>query len=419
MNVAHLSAEDVRSEVESWVASNWNPDLTVGQWWELLGRAGWSVPTWPEEWYGRGYTRDLGAVVFDELRKANVLGPPIGLGLVLAGPTILTHGSEEQKQRYLWPIVSGQEAWCQLFSEPGAGSDLASIACRADADEEGWTVNGQKVWTSGGQFAELGMLMARTDVNLPKHQGITYFAFDMIQSGVEVRPLREMTGRALFNEVFISDARVTQDQLIGGLGNGWKVANTTLMFERTGLGAGGQGGMGQVAPGSIAGMLDKRVGDQTGRSGGAVMGVGREPAKAFATLAKARGVQDTVTRQMLAQLHTLTEIGRYTQLRAKAAQLAGKKPGPESSTGKLLMSNIIRLSRETGLRILGADAMLNGPDAPLDGRIQEMALFSPAPSIYGGSDQIQRNIIGERVLGLPREPSADRDVPFKDLRLSR
>jgi alkylation response protein AidB-like acyl-CoA dehydrogenase len=419
VTVADLTAEDVRAEVKAWIDQNWDPDLTVGQWWELLAGGGWCAPTWPEEWYGRGYTRDLGNVVFDELRAANVIGPPLGLGLVLAGPTILTHGTDEQKRRYLWPIVTGQEAWCQLFSEPGAGSDLASVACRADADEEGWTVNGQKVWTSGGQFAELGMLMARTDANLPKHQGISYFAFEMQQPGVEVRPLKEMTGRALFNEVFMTDCRVSTDQLIGGLGNGWKVANTTLMFERTGLGAGGQGGMGQVAPGSIAGMLDKRVGDQVGRSSGPVMGVGRDPAKAFAALAQSRGVNDTITRQMLAQLHTLTEIGRYTQLRAKAAQLAGKKPGPESSTGKLLMSNIVRLSRETGLRILGADAMLNGPDAPFGGRIQEMALFSPAPSIYGGSDQIQRNIIGERVLGLPREPSTDRDVPFKELRLSR
>src|SRR5205807_5015131 len=210
------------------------------------------------------------------------LGAPGGLGLMLAGPTIVTHGSEEQKERYLGDIVTGRRAWCQLFSEPGAGSDLAGLQARAVRDGDEWIVNGQKVWTSGGHVADLGMLIARTDPDVPKHQGITYFAIDMHQPGVEVRPLREMTGRAMFNEVFFSDARVSNDAIIGGLNSGWAVANTSLAYERAGLGAGGGSAAGGMAsPGTIADDLDKRAGDFVtggGRRGGGGGGGGGQAA---------------------------------------------------------------------------------------------------------------------------------------------
>ena len=301
-----------------------------------------------------------------------------------------------------------------MFSEPGAGSDLASLQSKAVKDGDEWVVNGQKVWTSGGHVAQMGMLIARTNPDAPKHEGITWFAIEMDQPGIEVVPLREMTGRALFNEVFLSDARARDDAMIGGLNQGWAVANTTLTNERIGLGGGG--GAAGAAAGPKGGALERRAGDLT-RSGG---GSGTSQALAgrgFGTLAKladefGKSAQPTI-RQDLAQLYTLEQISRYTQLRAKAA----KRPGPEVSTGKLQVSRITRLSRDVGMSILGPHGTLHGADAPHRGMIQEMALFSPAPSIYGGSDEIQKNIIGERVLGLPKEPSADKGVAFKELKV--
>ena len=412
-------ADEVASEVRAWLKDNWDPELSLAEWWERLADSGWGVPTWPKEWFGRGLTSDLGAVVTREIRAARAVGPPAGLGLMLAGPTIVAHGSEEQKQRYLRPIVTGQEAWCQLFSEPGAGSDLASLQCRAVKDGDEWVVNGQKVWTSGAQVADLGMLLARTDVDVPKHRGISYFAIEMDQEGVDVRPLREMTGRALFNEVFLTDARVTDDALIGGLNNGWMAAMTTLANERASLGGGGGGTVGIGAPGKKAGMLERRAGDLA-RGGGGQRALG---ARGFATMRKAAEAEgrtgDPHIRQALVELYTLEEISRYTVMRTKAAKAAGRGPGPEANTAKLTMSRMTRLSRDLGLEILGAKGMLHGEDAPMGGMLQEMAIFAPAVSIYGGSDEVQKNIIGERVLGLPKEPSDDRTVPFKDLRVSR
>jgi alkylation response protein AidB-like acyl-CoA dehydrogenase len=276
------------------------------------------------------------------------------------------------------------------------------------------------VWTSGAQVADLGMLLARTDPDVPKHRGISYFCIEMQQPGMDIRPLREMTGRALFNEVFLTDCRVNDADLLGGLNNGWAVANTTLANERAGLGAGGGGAVGGAIPGAIAGMLDKRVGDFAnagGRSGsGAAMG-GRGSAM-MVELAKGLGrTDDPVLRQDLMRLYTMNEIARYTNLRAKAAKAAGRGPGPEANTAKLAMSRIMRLSRDLGMRIVGAGGMLSGSDAPLNGMITEMTLFAPAVSIYGGSDEIQKNIIGERVLGLPAEPRNDKDVPFRELKV--
>jgi alkylation response protein AidB-like acyl-CoA dehydrogenase len=409
---------DVITELRAWLEENWDPDLTVAEWWNRLGLAGWCTPTWPVEWYGKGVSRDEANDISREIAAFGALGAPAGLGLLLAGPTIVAHGTDEQRRRLLPPIVTGQVAWCQLFSEPGAGSDLAGLQSKAVRDGDEWVVNGQKVWTSGGQWADLGMLLARTDPEVPKHAGISYFAVAMDQPGMDVRPLREMTGRALFSEVFMTDVRVDDADLIGGLNNGWRVANTTLANERAGLGAGGGGAVGSAAPGSKAGALDKRVGDMVGQprpGSGAAAGRG---GSLMLDLAKGLGrTSDPNLRQDLMRLHTLNEIARYTNLRMKAAKAAGKGPGPEANTAKLSMSRITRLSRDLGLAILGADGMLAGSDAPLNGMITEMALFSPAVSIYGGSDEIQRNIIGERVLGLPSEPRPDKGVPFKDLKV--
>jgi alkylation response protein AidB-like acyl-CoA dehydrogenase len=336
---------------------------------------------------------------------------------MLAGPTIVAHGSDEQKERFLRDIVTGQRSWCQLFSEPGAGSDLAGLQAKAVRDGDEWIVNGQKVWTSGAQFADLGMLLARTNPDVPKHKGISYFGIAMDQEGIEVRPLKEMTGRAMFNEVFLTDARVAHDDLIGDEGEGWGAALTTLANERVGLGAGGGGGFGAAMAGTKAGHLEGRAGDFVRpRSGGAASAMRGRNSSTVIELAKERGANaDPLVRQDLMRLHTLNEIARYTTLRMKAAKEAGKRPGPEANTAKLTMSRITRLSRDLSLRIMGAHGTLRGNDAPDRGMVTEMALFSPAVSIYGGTDEIQHNIIGERVLGLPGEPRVDKELPFKDL----
>ncbi|HET6793531.1 MAG TPA: acyl-CoA dehydrogenase family protein, partial [Acidimicrobiales bacterium] len=294
-----------------------------------------------------------------------------------------------------------------------------------------------KVWTSGGQVADLGMLLARTDADVPKHQGISYFALDMHQPAVEVRPLREMTGRALFNEVFISEARVNDDALIGGRNNGWAVANTTLAFERAGLGAGGGSAAGGAAsPGTVAGDLGKRVGDFVsgagrqggGGGGGGMAGMFGGAQTLLVELAKGAGkIKDASVRQDLMRLHTLNEIARFTNLRQRGMRgTSGDIPGL-GNIAKLSMSNILRLTRDLGLRILGAHGTLHAYTAeqrkeldaaganPFAGMVTELSLFAQGPAIYGGTDQIQRNIIGERVLGLPKEPSNDRTLPFRDL----
>src|SRR3954468_5293093 len=258
----HEASTDVVEEVGAWLEENWDPDLTVAEWWGRLGLAGWAAPSLPTNAYGKGLARNDAVRVQAEIARFGALGPPAGLGLLLAAPTIATHGSQEQIDLYIRDIVTGQRAWCQLFSEPGAGSDLAGLTTRAVRDGDEYIINGQKVWTSGGQYADLGMLLARTNAEVPKHQGITWFAIDMHQPGMDVRPLREMTGHAMFNEVFMSDARVGDDAIIGGRNNGWAVANTTLGHECAGVGAGGggAGGFGAI-PGSVAQHLDKRAGD--------------------------------------------------------------------------------------------------------------------------------------------------------------
>ena len=413
--------DDVRTEVRAWLADQWDPDLTVGDWWERLGESGWAVPMWPDEWHGRGLSRDDANAVRSEIATAGALGPPGGLGVLLAGPTIVAHGSEDQKKRYLRPIVTGQESWCQLFSEPEAGSDLAGLRCRAVRDGDEWVVDGQKTWTSGAQIADLGMLMARTDATVPKHRGISYFAIGMHQPGIDVRPLREMTGRALFNEVFLTAARVADDALLGGVGNGWAVGNTTLMFERAGLGAGGGGAASAAQPGTVMGHLSKRAGDFVGAAdrtmGDALSGA--SPAGLIA-LARRVGVSDDPRlRQDLVRLHTMAELARYSNLRLKAARAAGRDIAGLPNISKLAMSNMMRLVRDLGPRILGPGGMLVGRDAPAGGRVAEATLFAPAVSIYGGSDQVQRNIIGERVLGLPSEPRTDKTLPFDQLATSR
>src|SRR3954471_19092222 len=426
---------DVTDELRAWLEDNWDPDLTVGEWWERLGMSGWAAPMLPEDSYGRGLSRGDALLVGDTIARFGALGAPMGMSIGLASPTITTHGTREQIDRLIPPAVTGKVSYCQLFSEPGAGSDLAGLTTRAVKDGDVWHVNGQKVWTSGGQYADLGMLLARTNPEAPKHQGITWFAFDMHQPGVEVRPLRELTGRAMFNEVFLSDARVAADAIIGDVNNGWAAANTTLAHERAGLGSGGGGGgYGAALPGTVAGFLDKRAGDfapaggQAQRASGGGRALQGASAKLLMDLAKGNGTITAPTlRQGLVELYSLGEIGRYNALRLKAVKEAGGDIPGMPNLSKLAMSEMMRLTRDLGLRILGPAGMLHAYDSesraqlddatgnPFLGVVTEMALFAQAPPIYGGTDQVQRNIIGERVLGLPKEPNDDRTRPFSEL----
>ncbi|MGI9623645.1 MAG: acyl-CoA dehydrogenase family protein [Acidimicrobiales bacterium] len=405
--------EEADSSTEAWVADKWDPNLLVGEWWQRLADERLAHPMLPEEAGGRGWGRDLAQTVLRVLARNDALGPPTGLGMMLAAPTIAVHGTAEQIARYIPPILNGEHAWCQLFSEPGAGSDLAGLQTRADQDGDEWTVNGQKVWTSGGQVADMGMLIARTDGEAPKHQGITYFVCEMDQPGVEIRPLTEMTGRAMFNEVFLSDARVGDDAMIGGKGNGWRVANTTLTFERSHLGS-GTVPVASAQCGSIAGNLDRRAGDfivhRAGEVG--VPPIGPALFERLVELARKLGrSEDPVIRQRLVELYQLVEVNRLNMLRARAGQ---GRTGGEGNIGKLLVSELYRQFRDVGNLVVGAEGMMAAREVG-EPWIQELTLFSPAPAIYGGTDQVQRNIIGERVLGLPKEPGPSKDTPFSQL----
>ncbi|MCB0987190.1 MAG: acyl-CoA dehydrogenase family protein [Microthrixaceae bacterium] len=433
------TTEDVLDELRTFLEENWDPEMTVREWWSRLGLAGWSAPGLPTNAYGRGLSRNDAVRVQGEIGGFGALAAPGGLGLLLAAPTIANHGTQEQIDNYVRAIVTGEAAWCQLFSEPGAGSDLAGLTCRAERDGDEWIVNGQKVWTSLGHVADMGMLIARTDFDVPKHQGITWFSIDMHQPGVEVRPLVEMTGHAMFNEVFLTDARVLDSAIIGDRNNGWAVTNTTLMHERSGLGAGGGSAAGGMAmPGTVAGHLDRRCGDfvkapaapaksKSAKAKGAP-GLGGN-AKLLGDLARGNGTNtDPHIRQDLVRLHTLGEIARFSNLRAKAAKKAGVDLPGMANIAKLSMSDMTRLSRDLSLRIVGASGMLHsykgGDEAaaiteatgnPFLPMVTGMALWAQAPPIYGGTDQIQRNIISERVLGLPKEPGNEKTAPFKDL----
>jgi len=411
----------VRTEVREWLATNWDPDVSLGEWWTRLADSGWGYPTWPREWFGRGLSPELAAVVREEIRAAGALPPPHGIGQTMGAPVILQYGTEEQKQRWLRPLATGEESWVQFFSEPNAGSDLASLQTRAVRDGDEWIVNGQKVWNSGTQTAERALLVARTDANVPKHRGLSFFVIDVEQPGIDVRPIRQLNGHAEFNETFLTDARVPDASIIGGLDNGWAVTMATLANERSSYAAGADYGMGP-APGRRNGMLDRTVREaieqtvsrrrQTG------FPLGSPPA--MIALAREFGrTGDPVIRQRIARLHCLTETAKWTAARAKAAAAAGRSPGPESSLGYVAGVLIARLSRDLGLEIVGAHGMLADGDAPRGGDVAMMALSSLVHGIQGGTEQIQRNILGERVLGLPKEPQVDRDVPFRELLLSR
>ncbi|MFT7598101.1 MAG: alkylation response protein AidB-like acyl-CoA dehydrogenase [Acidimicrobiales bacterium] len=413
---------EIETLTNEFVDEHWDPDITVEEWWGRLAAARLINTALPVEAGGRGWNGAQAASSNKVLADRRVVGPPTGLGMLLAAPTIAHNGTPEQIARWVPSILDGTESWCQLFSEPGSGSDLAGLQTKAVRDGDEWIITGQKVWTSMGAEADWGMLIARTDPDLPKHQGITYFGFPMDQPGVEVRPLTEMTGRALFNEVFLEEARVHNDNIIGERGSGWRVANSTLMFERSGIGGGHGGGYGSASPGKIVGHLDRRVGDFLGKSGAIGAGaVGRRVLGLLSDEAAARGkADDAVIRDKLARLHMLHRITSMTVKRQAAERKSGRKntglgAGVEGNLAKIANTKQIELARDLAGDILGPDAVIVGKGAATAGYLQELILFSPAPPIYGGTDEIQRNVIGERGLGLPKEPGPSKDTPFTEL----
>jgi alkylation response protein AidB-like acyl-CoA dehydrogenase len=417
------------AELHEWLEASWDPDLTVRAWWQRLADAGWAQPHWPVEWHGRGLSRVASSAVSVAIRDFGAVPGVGGFATGLAGPTLLAHGTDDQRRRLLPGMVNGADAYCQLFSEPNAGSDLAGLQTRAVRDGDEWVVNGQKVWTSSGQIADKAILVARTNVDVPKHAGISYFIVDMHQPQIDVRPLREMTGRAFFNEVFIEGARIPADDLIGGEGEGWAVANTTLAVERAGSAGGGAGT--SARPGTIAGDLDRRVGDFVVASGDTTDRSDVVPTHGWerlAVLARTLGrADDPLVRDALVRLLTIERVYRLTGQRARALQQQGRELPGLPNLAKMGENHRVRMERDVTFRVLQGHAMLHGYDPESvaaveaatgiaeSGDLLETALFAQGPPIYGGSDQIQRNIVGERVLGLGREPSAERGVPFKDL----
>ncbi len=348
-------------------------------WQRVLYDNNWAGITWPKQYGGRGASAIQSAIFAEEMSQFDVATGAFAVSIGMVGPTLIAHGTPEQQQQHLAPILKGEEVWCQLFSEPGSGSDLASLGTRAVRDGDDWVVNGQKVWTSFGQFADYAILLARTDVELPKHAGITYFILDMKSPGIDVRPITQITGVQHFNETFLTDVRIPHTNIIGDINAGWKGAQTTLMNERSHIGSGGTWSVDQLI----------QLAQQRGLSG------------------------DLNIRQGLAQAHARAETLRYMGFRMRTAMSQMRMPGPEALTLKLAYANHWRLTAELATEILGAGAMLWADDAPEDNQWGQHLLGQFAIRIGGGTDEIQHNIIAERGLGLPREPQLDKDMPWR------
>jgi alkylation response protein AidB-like acyl-CoA dehydrogenase len=360
-------------------------------WQRKFAEAGWAAITWPTEYGGRG-AGVLEAIVFgEELARYDVPVHLFSIGLGMIGPAIIAHGSDSQKQRYLRPMLRGDEIWCQLWSEPDAGSDLAGLSARAERHDDVFVINGQKVWTSGAHYCDFGLGVFRTDPDVPKHRGISTIIVPMSTPGITVRPLRQINGRSHFNEVFFDDVHVPADGLLGDLNDGWRVARTTMMNER--LSAGVMVSMGNA----LASLLE--LARHTSRDGAPV-------------------AEDPVIRQRLARAYTLARLFDLTIARVRTTLAQDSIPGSEVSILKLLAALAGTEFAETGMAVLGTAGCLGGESAPEHGRWADALIESFAMHIAGGTDEIQRNIIGETVLGLPRDLNPDRDVPFRNLRIS-
>jgi alkylation response protein AidB-like acyl-CoA dehydrogenase len=380
------------------------PFADYEEWYPTFARSGLAVATWPVAYGGLDLAPTVARAVEAELSPLN-LGRLNPLGLNLAAPALFAHGTEEQRLRFLPPMVRNEEVWCQLFSEPGAGSDLASLATRAERDGDDWLVTGQKVWSTWAHLSDFGVLLARTDPSLPKRQGITYFLVDLRQPGVEVRPLRHITGEIDFNETFLESVRVPDFNRVGAVGDGWKVANATLSGER------------QMVSGSGSGGVD-RIGGSGAESLIAL-------ARANDAMGRGNGWSDPLVRQAIMKVLSEEKIRGWTNQRIRAGLKAGRAPGPESSIGKVHQGSLNQRVQVLATDLLGSGALAWEATSPSFGDAEHYAVALPrevkgmlrsrANTIEGGTSEVNKNIVGERVLGLPREVDPWNRAPWRDV----
>jgi alkylation response protein AidB-like acyl-CoA dehydrogenase len=385
-------------------------------WYPVFGRSGLVAPTWPVAYGGLDVSAVVARHIEGELAPYN-LGRLNPLGLNLAAPALFAHGTDEQRLRFLPPIVRNEEVWCQLFSEPGAGSDLASLATRAERDGDEWVISGQKVWTTWAHLSDFGVLLARTNLDATKRKGITYFLVDLHQPGVEVRPLRHITGEVDFNEVFLDRARVPDSQRVGAVDDGWRVANATLSGERQMVSGSGSGGVDRIGGSGVERLI--------------------ELARHLSEQGRSDGWHDPRTRQRLMRVLSEERIRSWTNARVRAGLKAGRPPGPESSIGKVHQGELNQRVQLLATDLLGASAMAwdpppfsvtDSPDPEETGGQNDLARYahglpyevkgmlrSRANTIEGGTTEVNKNIVAERVLGLPREPDPFKDAPWRDV----
>ncbi len=362
-----------RIAVRAWINKHPKPSA------DELALAGYVAPHWPQP-YGLGADALQQLIIDQELQQANISRPSNPIGIGWAGPTILFAGTKQQQQKYLPNLLSGAEFWCQLFSEPDSGSDLASLRTRAELDGDEWIINGQKIWTSGAQYAKFGILLARTNPDAPKHKGITYFICPMDSPGIVIRPIKSMAGAESFNEVFFTDVRIPMANVVGDVNDGWRLAKVTLGNERVSL-----------------------------STGGVLWGYGPTALDVIESVRATGGIKNRVMRQNIARIYTEHVLLEIIRMRTLTQRLRGAQPGPESSIRKIIADehgqHVMALARD----LIGADAMLTGVENESKKTLQNHAwysgyMFSQALTIGGGTGEVQRNILGERVLGLPHEP---------------
>jgi len=396
-----------RAEVRAWLEANAEPHRPddppndpIGEkvtpeevaaakaWQRKKAAAGWACLRWPKEFGGRGASAIEAAIFRQEENKFRIPSDLFGITHGMCGPTVMTHGTEEQKKKWIPGMLNGTNIWCQLFSEPAAGSDLAGLRTSAVKDGDDWVINGQKIWTTGAQFSDWGILVTRSDPNLPKHRGLTYFVVDMHAPGIEVRPIHQINGGKAFNEVFFTDVRIPDAYRLDEVGNGWRVALTTLMNERAAVGAGG----GASATGELL-ALARRI-EIDGK----------------------HAIDESAVKEKIAGFLVRARGIRYTGLRTMTALSHGRTPGPEASLGKLVGAVLGQDMAAYAMELQGMSAAVSDPAVAADaGSWQQRYLGFSGLRIAGGTDEVLRNIIAERVLGLPPEIRVDKDIPFKDI----